>query len=314
MNIINKNIQSLFNFLRGATPLWMRKTVGPIIAYVYYIYNTSFNLNKKAVNILSLEKTVDRIISKNLSVIRFGDGEMTLMENDDLEFQERNYELGERLREIIKLNLDGLLICVPNIFSKLSDFNSKSFWFLLHHRFRYEHVWDTILSREQIYGDAYITRPYLNYKNSLKSDVIFKKMLSIWDGRDVVLIEGEKSRLGVGNDLFSNVRTIQRILCPAENAYNKYGAIKREAIKVDKDKLLLISLGPTAKLLAYELFLLGYRVIDIGHIDMEYEMYLRKENKIIKVKYKYFNEINERNPEQCTDAKYLNQIISCIYL
>jgi hypothetical protein len=64
--------------------------------------------------------------------------------------------------------------------------------------------------------------------------------------------------------------------------------------------------------LAYDLFLLGYRVIDIGHIDMEYEMFIRKEEKLTKVPYKYFNEINERNPEVCLDAEYINQIIAKI--
>lgn len=31
-------------------------------------------------------------------------------------------------------------------------------------------------------------------------------MKAIWKDRDVVFIEGEKSRLGVGNDLFDNVK------------------------------------------------------------------------------------------------------------
>jgi hypothetical protein len=67
-------------------------------------------------------------------------------------------------------------------------------------------------------------------------------------------------------------------------------------------------LGPAAKVLAYDLFLEGFRVFDIGHIDMEYEMYLKNEPKLTKVKYKYFNEINERNPEDCKDPEYLSQI------
>ena len=96
---------------------------------------------------------------------------------------------------------------------------------------------------------------------------------------------------------------------PPENAYASYEKIEEEVTKQSKEKLVLLSLGPTAKVVAYDLFLLGYRVIDIGHIDMEYEMFLRKENKQVKVPHKYFNEINERNPEDCQDEKYLSQIL-----
>ena len=62
-------------------------------------------------------------------------------------------------------------------------------------------------------------------------------------------------------------------------------------------------------MIGYELFNRGYRVIDIGHLDMEYEMFLRKSEHLVSVPFKYFNEINFRNPEECTDLNYQNQII-----
>lgn len=33
----------------------------------------------------------------------------------------------------------------------------------------------------------------------------------------------------------------------------------------------MISLGPTATVLAYDLFKAGYQAIDFGHVDVEYE-------------------------------------------
>src|SRR5205085_1536863 len=114
-----------------------------------------------------------------------------------------------------------------------------------------------------------------------------------WDDKQVVLIEGSKSRLGVGNNMFKNAASLSRILGPAENAYSRHNEILAAAKKADKGKLILLSLGPAAKVLAYDLFKAGYRVVDICHVDMEYEMYLRKEPVQVKVKYKYFNEIKE---------------------
>ncbi len=118
--------------------------------------------------------------------------------------------------------------------------------------------------------------------------------------------------MGVGNNMFKEAASVSRILCPPENAYSKYQEILQQVLKVGKDNLILLSLGPAAKVLAYDLFLAGYRVLDIGHIDMEYEMYLRQEPILTKVKYKYFNEINERSPEDYSDPQYLGQIIAKI--
>lgn len=58
----------------------------------------------------------------------------------------------------------------------------------------------------------------------------------IWLNRDILLIEGEYSRLGVNNDLFSGVRSLQRILCPAKDAYEKYNDILKAAVKHGKLK------------------------------------------------------------------------------
>lgn len=62
----------------------------------------------------------------------------------------------------------------------------------------------------------------------------FHDMKGIWDNRDIVFIEGEKSRLGVGNDLFDNARSIRRILCPPRDAFERLEDIKQEACKVEK--------------------------------------------------------------------------------
>ena len=45
---------------------------------------------------------------------------------------------------------------------------------------------------------------------------------------------------------------------------------------------------------------------------MEYEMFLRGNTTITPVPYKYFNEIDERDPASCTDEAYLSQIVAKI--
>jgi glycosyltransferase family protein len=306
-------MEKIFKYIRKNTPLSIRKKLGPIAAYLSYVYNLYFQKGIKPVfKVLTPTETLDAICRYNLSVIRFGDGEMSLIEKDSLGFQEQNDQLSLRLKGIIQSKIPNLLICIPNIWGHLENFNRNYFWFSLHHIFKYKKSWSKLLSKEQIYGDAFISRPYLSYKNTTEAGSVFQKLFSLWRDKEIILIEGDKSRLGVGNDMFDKAKSVSRILCPSENAYSKYEEIKKETLKIPKDKLVLLSLGPTAKVLAYDLFMLGYRVLDIGHVDMEYEMFLRNETRIIPVKNKYFNEINERNPEPCNDPKYLSQIIATI--
>lgn len=298
--------------LRNATPLWVRIKLGPALGYAVYFLRVRIGKNRSAPKVLTLDDTLDKIMAENLSVIRFGDGELSAIENIDLGFQKKDGDLATKLAEVLKSNKPGLLICVPGIFGRIEHFKKRPFWFTIHHLFKHGHTWNTLLSSEQIYGDAFITRPYLTYTDTSRSGAQFDKLFSVWKDKDVVLIEGSLSRLGVGNDLFSKARSVERILCPAENAYASLDSIWREVTKVHKDKLVLLSLGPTAKVLGYDLFALGYRVLDIGHIDMEYEMFLKGSADLQKVAYKYFNEINERTPDVCDDPIYLSQIIATI--
>ena len=312
---MKQQLRKFINFVRLHTPDKIRWYVGPYISYLAYLFRIYILGNKDAPKVLSLRETIKFISQNNLSIIRFGDGEMSAINHSDLGFQKANQTLSLRLKEIIQVNQKGLLICVPGMFSKLDDFAGIPFWFALHHQFRYRHQWLELLSSQQIYGDTLITRPYLAYKQSLRetSGEIFQALFKLWESKNVVLVEGAKSRMGVGNDMFEKTSSLKRILCPAENAFEKYEQILQTVkAHTNKNDLILVSLGPTAKVLAYDLFLLGYRVLDIGHLDMEYEMFLRKELVETKVRYKYFNEIHERNPEDCLDPVYLKQIIANI--
>ena len=75
-----------------------------------------------------------------------------------------------------------------------------------------------------------------------------------------------------------------------------------------------MALGPTATVLAYDLFKAGYQAIDIGHVDIEYEWFLRKATKKIKIESKYVTEVKEgrENIQEVKDEKYKNEIVARI--
>lgn len=131
----------------------------------------------------------------------------------------------------------------------------------------------------------------------------------IWNNKDVVFVEGEGTRSGYGNDLFSNTASIKRIVCPAVNAFDKYDEILNTCLEFDKNKLFIIALEPTATVLAYDLAKQGYRALDLGHLDIEYEWFLRGTKKKIPIKDKYVNETKRGKViTKIKDENYLLQI------
>jgi glycosyltransferase family protein len=172
-----------------------------------------------------------------------------------------------------------------------------------------------ILKKKKYYSSA-ISRFYSHIKDRSKIYKYIPKLKKIWEGRDVLMIEGEKTRFGIGNDLLNNAKSVKRILCPTKNSYSLYDKILNAIFKFDKNYLILISLGPTATILAHDLNKYGYQAIDIGHADIQYELYLRNASTHIIIPYKLVNEYNGGRNEaflkEAPDKKYYTQIVEKI--
>ena len=285
---------------------------------IYYICSfCRIDLIYKGLKIFKEEKTLEEIIYNNKSISRFGDGEFSYILGNNISFQLFNQNLSKKLLKVFNSNEKGLLIAInfPYEFNYLKKFklfakNYYKFWLKLNKLKLIK-----LLDKKKQYYSARITRFYMDYKNHLGISHYIEKLKLIWDQKDVAIIEGEKSRLGVGNDLFDNMKSIKRIICPVENAFDKYeliiNAIER---KIDRNILILIALGPTATVLAYDLYKKGYQALDVGHIDIEYEWYLRKAKNKIKIENKFVSEVDNgiNNYTYVEDKNYYNQIIEKI--
>ena len=258
------------------------------------------------------QDTLDYIISNNSSVVRFGDGETLIMCGKSIDYQDYSKELATKLREIIDLpSSEKLVVCIPDVFHDLNRFRlpAKIWW--KDHLHNYKDFYLS-LDNEHWYGSCFISRPYIDWKKTpqIRRGGNFEKLKRLWKNEDILIVEGSQSRSGVGNDLFEGAKTVQRIICPPQNAFSEYEAIKSCVIKNAPGKLVLIMLGPTAKVLAYELAMEGFRAIDLGHIDSEYEWCKMGVTKKVKLKNKHTAEWNksEEIPE-VEDEEYFSQII-----
>lgn len=232
------------------------------------------------------------------------------MEGKSIPFQKYDSKLAVKLEETIKSDNENLLVCLPDVFNSVKQYkkSTKRYWTMCMGRNRKK--WCSLLNENKTYYNAFISRPYMMYKDKSNCGAKFDKINSIWKKRDIVIIEGEKSRLGIGNDLFKDCNSIKRILGPKTDAFSKYDEIIDIAKKQDENSLILIALGPTATIMANELTKCGFQAIDIGHIDIEYEWFLRGYTKSEKINGKYTNEVQGGEiTEDLSDDIYNNQII-----
>ena len=114
--------------------------------------------------------------------------------------------------------------------------------------------------------------------------------------------------------MFSNASSIKRILCPAKNAFDRIKEIESSVLKFgNKGEIILLALGMTATVLAYDLTLYGYQAVDIGHVDIEYEWYLRKATDKVAINNKFTNECDDgHNPGMINDNQYMSEIVERI--
>ncbi len=302
------NIKQLFITLR------YKLKYGSTVEWYNFWYIVLRKHQKVIPQVASIDETIRRIIEDGCSVSRFGDGELLLTNpQKEIGFQKGDPLLAERLREILTSHNEKHLVCVSDTFSDLYRYNRKARRFWRTHFFLYGEWWDHMLVPGRVYYNTFVTRPYMDYASKNDSGRWFHDMKGIWKDRDIVFIEGEKSRLGVGNDLFNNVRSIRRILCPPRDAFDRYQDILHEARKLEKGVLFLIALGPTATVLAYDLFQSGYQAIDAGHVDVEYEWWRIGAKQKVKLERKYVNEVADGKQVANAGETYRKQIIAKIY-
>lgn len=263
-------------------------------------------------HILSKDETIRQIVEEGKSIARLGDGEFAaIIGQKRWNFQGKSDMLSEKLQLVLRSDEQNILIGLnPTFYMNLFDIpedDADGVRAYMQPMVRELHA--KLLDKNKIYGDALFHNIYDN------DDV--EKLKKIWDKRDCVFIEGVHTGMGVGNDLFNNCKSIERILGPAENAIDKYDQLMKEALKQPKDKLIMIALGPTATVLAYDLFREGYQTIDIGHMDLIYEGYLRGLPNLygVDIPYKYCSRderVSGRDIAEINDPVYKSQIVAVV--
>ena len=217
------------------------------------------------------------------------------------------------MRDIIgQESREDLVVCLPDAFTDRFKFTSWAIPFWKDHMDHYMDFYRELCS-DSWYGSTFVSRPYIDFEDKSQAKSQFEKLKSIWENRDLLIVEGATSRSGVGNDLFDEANSIKRIICPSHSAFSRVHEIEQEIEKYAAGRLILCMLGPTAKVLAYHLSQKGYQVLDIGHIDSEYEWMKMGAKTKVKFSHKHTAEYNfDQDIEFIEDETYNSQIVAKI--
>lgn len=283
-----------------------------------YLYEAAAILKRRQIElpqIESVENTCEKILSEKCSMSRYGDGEFEIILGKTAVYQGSNVELAERLRDILTSGLKNHIVAIADDYGGMEGLRSENRDIIrkyMTEEKRERHY--ALLDMNKIYYNAYISRPYVIYPHNEieKARKRFEDLKKIWDKQNVLFVEGDKTRMGIGNDLFDNAQRIERIVAPNENAFDVYDEIYEAVLEYGKNKVILIALGPTATVLAYDLAKEGYWALDIGHLDLEYEWFLKGKGYSY-IPHKYNNEmLGDTMVMDISDQNYEKSIVKMI--
>lgn len=224
----------------------------------------------------SCEETVDYILKNKSSICRLGDGEHILMLNESIPFQNYDENLSLRLKEISLSNHDNILICLNGYYwGSLKGVRSEaSRDYIRKFMYKYRDRINQYIDFNKIYYNASLTAYHYTFQyDDEKTNIYFNNIREIWNKRDIVLVKGTGIFNHFQNNVFNNVNSVEYIDAPNKNAFSEYKNILKQCLEYSKNKLFLIILGPTATVLAYDLAILGYQALDMGHIAKDYDYF-----------------------------------------
>lgn len=246
-----------------------------------YINNKYSNYLK----VLNFEETMDFLENNNISFYRYGDAEIAVMSGSDVPFQKYEPELAKRLLELLNLEEEGINAAIPYYYLNMEKGMNPFIEEFTYAMKRQRKFLIANCNKEKMYLDTAVSQVYQTYEK-YDFEGYFNRIQNLLRDRKVTVICGKGIFKDFKYNLLDVCKEVNYIEGPNMNAYSEYEDILEKALKVPKDNLFCIVLGPTADLLVYDLFKAGYQAWDIGHFMKDYDAYkkqkLRNADELVK--------------------------------
>ena len=124
-----------------------------IAAFVYELYQKGILKNR--IHVHSIDETIDALVDTDNSLVRFGDGEITLISGIASATQKGNDELARQLVQVLESNEDKLLVAIYGVFDGLDHLhrNSRNFW--RKHLLKFRRDYERYCCSDKIYYNTF---------------------------------------------------------------------------------------------------------------------------------------------------------------
>lgn len=219
---------------------------------------------------LSPEDTLNYIVDNDCSIIRLGDGEFGLMRGASVYFndwcQQYDETLAKKLLEVASSHDERVLLCIPgDHLTKTQEEDGEEYKYWINSKM----LLHKLVHHDKVYGSSFAFYPKVNTR------IDYKKLKAYFSKKDIILITS-------GLERFSDVllgRSTHLIEAPKSNGWDKVGEIRsvfdelvtKESLKKN-ETLVMVSMGPAAKVFVYELTKQGFTAWDAGQFfDLAYQ-------------------------------------------
>jgi len=244
------------------------------------IYNLYSDQKRKSGNFLSQEESIDELLKTNKSLIRWGDGESSILTGGDLYFQQNTMGLFKYFIKIVKTynSQSNYLIAMPNEFllqskDELKKGNKYNIW-------RYSrYVFEFYFKKKNVqYLDSFIFRENTTLDNSL--------IEKLWEKENIIFFIHNNYKYFID---FKNKYLEKEVVFFQVTSANSFKQIdttirhiqqKQKAMNIKKEDIcILISAGPAGKAYVFDLSKDNYKTLDMGHY-FDYKFYeIRRHDK-----------------------------------
>lgn len=237
--------------------------------------------------IMDAQQTLEYLNKNCISFCRFGDGEIAIMNGESIAFQQYHPKLASRLRKILIANEEGILVGINYFYlNPVDNVNQYTQNFLNAMAYQRKFLIRNC-NNQMTYMDAAITQMYQNYENyDFKQH--FKLLQNLLRNRDITVVCGENVLNNIQYNALLVCNSVEYIYAPNKDAFSQYNELLERILQTEEKRIICIILGPTAKVLVYDLFKAGRTAWDIGHYLKDYDAYMRKMPKTDDMIEKFF--------------------------
>lgn len=239
-------------------------------------------------------ETVQYIIDHGVGIARIGDGEWKLACGKKIKSQLAHPGIQKRMIEVMGGDNPKCIVGIPRIFEGIpSTPGTKA-----------HHFWTTMEARKDFarfynpnkqYFSSFISR--FDAVPEINSWEYIDHIKKIWEGKDVVIVRGDKIDFCKHPSLTNNCNILGEVIGPNVNAWDSYDKILGDCMRYPEDTTFLIRLGPSASVLSWDLGMHGRQGVDCGHLGMFVRRYIEKDPTLPEPEY-----INYGTPSHLKDA------------